>query len=396
VKNIRHIIFLKDVFLLALAAFGGPQAHFVMFHNILVKKRGYISEEELIELNSFCQILPGPASTQTLTAIGFKIGGPRLAFLTLLVWILPACFLMTSAAIGILYLQEKQLSLNFTRFIQPMAIGFVFFAAYKIGLLVVRTKVSYVIFIISAVISFFVETPAIFPIIMIMGGIATTFRWKKQKIEEKKEPLKIEWGNLILYAGIFIGAALLGKITDALPIRLFENFFRNGSLIFGGGDTLSALLYKEFVEFKGYLTRDEFLTGFAVQKTLPGPLFAYSSYIGALSMREYGILGEIVGGLVAALGIFLPGTILIFFVIRFWIKIKQNRVIKASLEGVNAASAGVVTATGLTLFWPMMQMPLNESTLHISIIFSTVAVLIFTKIPAPYIIFTGLLAGILF
>ena len=90
VKKFRYLIFLKDTLLLALSAFGGPQAHISHMFKLMVEKRRYVTEEELIELNALCQILPGPTSTQTITAIGYKTGGTKLAFLTLLVWILPA------------------------------------------------------------------------------------------------------------------------------------------------------------------------------------------------------------------------------------------------------------------------------------------------------------------
>ena len=398
-KNIRRIIFLKDVLLLTLSAFGGPQAHLALFQKILVKKRAYISEEELIDLNSFCQILPGPASTQTLTAVGLKIGGPKLAFLTLLVWIFPACLIMTIAAIGVNYWVDEQLLKNITRFILPIAVAFVMYAAYRISLMAIKTKTSYVILIISAVFCFFAPTPAVFPIVLVLGGIATTFKWKRQPKIEKKEPWNIKWANLTLFIGIFLGSVVLSKIAKivipeyALPFGLFENFYRNGSLLFGGGDALSAFFYKEFVEFRELLTEDQLLTGFALQKTLPGPLFSFSSYVGAIAMDSYGLPGLILGGIIGAIGIFLPGTILIFFLIRIWDKLKQNQVVKASLEGINAASAGVVTATGLTLFWPIMNLQINIATINIAIIVSTISILIFTKIPPPYIILTGLLAG---
>ncbi|WP_367113588.1 chromate efflux transporter [Sporocytophaga sp.] len=393
IKKVRHLIFLKDVFLLSLSAFGGPQAHLALFFNILVKKRGYITEAELIELNSFCQILPGPASTQTLTAVGFKIGGPRLAFLTLLCWILPTVSIMTIAAIAISYLQHESIPLYFTRYIQPMAVGFVASAAYKISSGTVKTKTSIVLFIISAVICYFIQTPAIFPICLILGGFTTSFRFKKQPIEESASLKKIEWSNFFLFTGIFIGAALLGKMTNALPIRLFENFFRNGSLIFGGGQALSAMLYKEFVVFdqKQYLTHEEFLSGFALLQILPGPLFAFSSFVGALSMREFGLWGEILGGIVAAAGIFLPGTIMIFFIIRFWDRLKKYRAVRASLEGINAVSAGIVTATAIILF-----QPLQGNIVSYFIMGGTFCLLQFTKVPPPIIIICGLLSGFIF
>ena len=132
-KRVRYYIFLRDIFILSISAFGGPQAHFAMFVDLLVQKRGYLSEEDLIELTALCQILPGPTSTQTITAVGFKIGGPNLAYLTLLIWMLPAVTAMTVAAIVISNLQEQEISIEFTKYIQPMAVGFVGYAALRIG-----------------------------------------------------------------------------------------------------------------------------------------------------------------------------------------------------------------------------------------------------------------------
>ncbi|MFY7918882.1 MAG: chromate transporter, partial [Chryseotalea sp.] len=140
VKQVRYFIFLKDVLMLSLTTFGGPQAHLGYFHKTLVDKRKYLTDAELMELNSLCQILPGPSSTQTLTAVGFKVGGPNLAYLTLLVWILPSVLFMTALAVVLNFYQDKHFTLNFTRFIQPMAVGFVSYAAYTITLKTVYTK----------------------------------------------------------------------------------------------------------------------------------------------------------------------------------------------------------------------------------------------------------------
>jgi len=98
-KKVRYYIFLKDVITLAITAFGGPQAHFAMMLDMMVKKRGYLDEKDFIELHALCQFLPGPTSTQTLTAIGYKVGGPNLAYLTLLVWIIPAFLVMSTAGV---------------------------------------------------------------------------------------------------------------------------------------------------------------------------------------------------------------------------------------------------------------------------------------------------------
>ncbi|QSE97502.1 chromate efflux transporter [Fulvivirga lutea] len=388
-RKVRYYIFLRDVLILAVTAFGGPQAHIAMFLDLLVKKRGYLSEEDLIELNALCNILPGPTSTQTITAVGFKIGGPNLAYLTLLIWMVPAVTIMTIAAITISNLQEQNISIEFTRFIQPMAVGFVAFAGYKIAKKVIHSTLGFGLMIASAIVSLFFGSPYVFPIVLVAGGLITSLNYKAHAIEEK-DKIKIQWGNFILWASVFVLAAALGGLTRALPVRLFENFYRNGSLIFGGGQVLIPFLYTEFVEFKQYLTSEEFLSGYALMQSLPGPVFSFCAYVGSLSMREYGVGGEIVGAISASLGIFLPGAFLIFFVIRFWDSLKKYRRVKASLEGINAVSSGMVIAAAIILF-----LPLEPNYLNFGITISTFLILMFTKIPSPLLIVAGLLGGII-
>lgn len=389
-KRVRNYIFLRDVIALAITAFGGPQAHIAMFLEKLVKKRAYLSEEDLIELYALCQILPGPTSTQTITAIGYKIGGSSLAFLTLLVWALPAVSLMTAAGMAISVMQENNISIEFTKFIQPMAVGFVSYATYVISVKVVKTNLGIAIMVACAVLSYFAGSPYLFPIILILAGTVTAFKYKSHQKEDKIE-FSINWTGFILWAGVFVFAAFLGNFTPARHILLFENFYRNGSLIFGGGQVLIPLLYGEFVDFKHFLSSEEFLSGYSFVQSIPGPTFSFSSYIGALSMRDYGAPGEILGGISAAFGIFLPGTFLIFFVIRIWSSLKKYRVIKASLEGITAASSGMVAAAAILMF-----QPLEADVFNIALIIGTFSILTFTKIPAPIIILVGLIAGFIF
>lgn len=388
-KKVRYYIFLRDVVILAVSAFGGPQAHLAMMLDMLVKKRGYLNENELIELNALCQILPGPTSTQTLTAIGFKVGGPNLAYLTLLIWIIPAFLVMTTAGIAISYFGAQGVSLSFTKYIQPMAVGIVAYSAYVIIKKVVKTKLAFVLMLVSAVISYLARSPFAFPIILIIGGSITAFNYKKQPIEQRAK-LMINWSNFILWLGVFAGAAIIGGITQLLPIRIFENFYRNGSLIFGGGQVLVPLLYTEFVEFKHYLTSEEFLSGFALVQSVPGPVFSFSAFVGAISMHEGGISAQILGAALASIGIFLPGTFLIFFIIRFWEELKKFRIIKASLDGITAASSGMVLAAAYIL-----SIPLHGDWINYILIFGTFLVLVFTKIPSPLLIGFGLILGFL-
>lgn len=402
VKRRRYIIFLKDVFLLSVTCFGGPQAHIGNFQNILVKKRNYITEADLNELNALCQVVPGPTSTQTLSAIGYKLGGPTLAYLTLLIWLLPSVAIMTIAGILISSFESKNITLDFTRFIQPMAVGLVAYAAWSICVKMVTTPRAVGLMIFAGVATYFVKSPVVFPVILLLAGLFTSLNYKAHPREEKKK-FDVSWANFFLWAGVLIFAALLGWATKripelTLPIRLFENFYRNGSLIFGGGQVLTPLLYTEFVQYapKQYLTSEEFLTGYAFVQGLPGPVFSFSAYIGALSMRDYGVFGEIVGAIMSVAGIFLPGTFLIFFMIRIWDSLKKFRPIRASLEGIHAANAGLVAAAAVLLFQPLVAGH-NVQEVLVNSLFAmvTFALTAFTKMPAWAIILLGLICGFL-
>ncbi len=388
-RRVRYRVFLRDVAMLSVTTFGGPQAHFAHFQRVLVEKRGFLSEEDLLEINALCQVLPGPTSTQTLCAIGYRIGGPNLAYLTLLIWMLPAVALMTMAAFLITAFQGD-LTFNFTRFVPAMAVGFVSYAAYTMSIKSVSTKSGLLLMILAGVSSYFIRSPFFYPAALIIAGLLTALKYKDQPKEEKI-PLNIRWENFVLWAGVLIAAATLGHFTDSLPIRLFENFYRNGSLIFGGGQVLTPLLYTEFVELKHYLDARHFLSGYAIAQSLPGPVFSFSAYVGALSMQTQGasIPAQCLGAFMSAAGIFLPGTFLIFFLIRFWESLKKYRVVRASLEGITAASAGLVAAAAVFLF-----QPLENNIYTYAFTIGTFILLNFTRIPSALVIVIGLLLGL--
>ena len=160
--------------------------------------------------------------------------------------------------------------------------------------------------------------------------------------------------------------------------------------MFGGGQVLTPMLYNEFVAFKHYLSREEFLSGLGLVQAVPGPVFSLASYIGVLSMRNEGISGQLWGSFVATAGIFLPGTFLIFFVYQFWEQLKRYRVVRASLEGINAASTGLTAAAAIILFQPMA--PHWPS---VAVVLVTIGSLLYTRIPPYVLILGGLLAGVL-
>jgi chromate transporter len=272
-----------------------------------------------------------------------------------------------------------------------MAIGFLIFAAQKTITKMIKTPEAIVLMLLSAFVSFFYSSPYLFPVMLLLGGLSTSIKYKNQPKVEEDKSLQIKWSNFYLWGGVLLVAAIAGAITQSQPILLFENFYRNGSLIFGGGQVLIPYLYAEFVDLKHFLSSEEFLTGYALSQGIPGPTFSISTYIGALSMREFGVMGFVLGGMIATAGIFLPGIFLIFFVIRFWDQLKLYRPVRAALEGINAVSCGMLIAAAYLLFEP-----LEANLLHIFFILGTYSLLQFTKISSPIIIVGGVLLGILF
>lgn len=160
---------------------------------------------------------------------------------------------------------------------------------------------------------------------------------------------------------------------------------------FGGGHILAPVLYTEFVEFKQLISPDDFLTGMSLSQTLPGPVFALTSYLGVLLMKDYGLLGQLAGSAIGALGIFLPGTFLIFFVFRIWAQLKKYRFIRASLAGIQAASVGLTLVAVFTFTKPMV---VDAQFVSLGIVAAAFVLAEKTKIPAILLFGLALIAGI--
>ncbi|MFQ3574847.1 MAG: chromate efflux transporter [Cytophagales bacterium] len=388
-EKYRILFFLRDVLYLAFFSIGGPNAHLGYFINLLVEKRKYITEIEFLELNALCQILPGPTSTQVIVAVGYKMGKATLAYLTLLVWCLPAVTCMIVAAYFIAHLPN----LNFAEFVFPLAVALVLRSCFKLATKSITTKTSVLILIFTCGIAFFFKNSYIYPLLIIAGGLVASIKWKRYKIESENpdKNFKVPWANFILFVSVYVVTLFLGGVTDWLPLKLFQNFYRIGSVIFGGGNVLVPLFYTEFVEMKSYLTRQEFISGYAFSQMVPGPVFSLASFLGALSLRDWGLLGFIFGGIIAAAGIFLPGTFLIFFLVKIWENLKSFPIIKAAMEGVVAVSTGLLAATGFTLFFLMQASFLNYGIFLVSLL-----LLFFTKVNPSIWVLIALTAGLIF
>lgn len=389
-KQIKILLYLLDVLKLAATAFGGPQMHFTQFHKIFVLKRNYVTEEELKELNSLCSMLPGPTSTQTITAIGYSIGGPGLAFMTLAIWVLPASILMLSFAILLSLLDITNPRLDFLKYLQPMAVGFIIYAAYQIKNLFVKRTHHWVLMFLSTVLAIVIETPLFFPLILLVGGFVSS-QINKANYRDVKPIKNILWKNFFLFVGVFLMAAILGALTKNKAFLLFENTYRFGSIVFGGGHVLIPMMYNQFVEFKHYIEPTTFLAGVGILQATPGPVFSFSTYAGAMALNEWGIWGQVLGGAIGTIAIFLPGILLIFFVYPIWAQVKNYSPIKNAIEGINATSAGLVLSSAYLLFVPLQ---VNEP--NMLVLLGTLFLLLTTKIPSPFLVLLCIVVGFVF
>src|SRR5476651_77045 len=363
-----------------------------------VEKRGYIKEDELMELNALTQILPGPSSTQTLIGIAWKVGGLPLAIITFLIWLLPSATIMCLAAISFKMFVSREKFVEVLRFIQPMAIGIVAYATYTFAYKFIKTRVSSMLAIGSLITTLILQNPYAFPILIMMGGIISSAMETQPQENEIRVSLfaNVNPKKVGYFIGILLFFAALGALINrtspfSLPIRLFENFYRNGILIFGGGQVLVPLMYTEFVEVKHYLTNSEFLSGFALQQALPGPTFSFTSFLGGLAMGNNGsgLYGTIVGSVVAVIGVNTPGLILILFIVPFWEDLKKITRIKNSLNGINAVAVGFM-ATALIL----LVRPFGLDWMAYLIMAASFCILYFTKIKTPVIIIVGIALGL--
>ena len=154
-----------------------------------VERRRDLTKEELMEYISFCQLLPGASSTQTLTLIGYKRGGIKLAVLTLIIWILPACTLMGGLSFIVADIENTNIKKTFFHFIQPMAIGFLAYAAFKAYQVSIKNTITQVIMLAALFATYFLfKTPWVIPILIVCGGIATNFSDKRIPEKEVVKP----------------------------------------------------------------------------------------------------------------------------------------------------------------------------------------------------------------
>lgn len=411
----RHIPFLRAVFWHSITAVGGPQGHMGMMLKTFVQQRKDVTEAELLEYNGFCQLLPGASSTQTLTLIGYKRGGLPLAILTLLIWILPACTLMGGISFLLDYFKDMGLQVSIFKFVQPMAIGFIAYSSFRIFGAAVNNTITRVIMIVATLATYIAfKTPWVFPVLIVAAGIATNF--SSRRIPQKEILHKrIGWGNILIFFALFGLAGYLSETASRQnwelrkPVNLFENTYRFGSLVFGGGDVLIPLMYEQYVirpETKRVqetqrdvlkMSREDFLTGSGMVRAIPGPVFSIGAFMGGMVLRDKGTTMQLLGCIIGAVGIFLPSALLVLFFFPVWHNLKKYAVIYRSLEGINAAVVGIMAGATCYLIKDTFLSSLIDAEAigiwDLAIVIATFFLLNSHKIPAPLIVLGCLVMG---
>lgn len=388
-SDVSTAAFLKDVFLCSIGAYGGPESHIGVFMNQLVAKKKYLSEEDLIELLALCTMLPGPSSTQTIVSVGYRVGGPRLALLTMLVWALPVVVLMTAASFAYGFLERRGMSANVLRFVAPMAVGFIVYASIRIGQKVLSSLMTWMLFVASATITYFIRDPWVFPAVLLLGGMVSVMVNREEGMWTTVR-VRPTWTYLTVFASFAGGALLLTALTDNQLVQLFESFYRFGYLVLGGGQVVVPVMQSELVEIREYITNQEFLAGYGLVQGLPGPMFSFAAFVGGMSARGSGVAMQVAGAIIGAVGIFLPGLLLIYFVYPIWEDVRTIQAIRIALTGVNAVAGGLVAVAALVL-----ANAAGLTVLTLTIAAATAIVLFTKKVPAPLLVLTALLAGIL-
>lgn len=393
---LRHIPFLKTVLLHSVTAFGGPQMHFVRMHKLFAQQRHYVSESELLEMNAFVQLLPGASSTQILSLIGFKRGGVLLSVFTLIIWVSPACLLMGGLSFLLPYLQGKNVSHLF-RFIQPMAVGYLAYAAFKAYNISIKHPATFFIMVGALVVTLFIQSPWVFPGLILTGSIVSNFSNKRIPDTDSK-PSPVNWRNIWIFVIIFIIAGVLSEyfrihnLPLRKPVSLFENFYRFGSIVFGGGSVLITMMFEQYVirSKTPYMASADFLTGAGLVQAFPGPIFSIASFVGGMVLKDMGPMFQVLGCIIGTIGIFLPSFLLVLFFYPIWNNLKKYVVVFRAMEGINAVVVGIMAAATFLLF---ITIPGRFDQATVIAVFVSFCLLAFTKIPSPFIVLSFLLLG---
>jgi chromate transporter len=341
------LIFLK----LGLTCFGGPIAHIGYFRDEFVTRRHWLDEQAYADLVALCQFLPGPASSQ----VGFSIGLMRAGYLGgLAAW---TGFTLPSAAVLVLFAYGAgalggPLGNGLLHGLKLVAVAIVAQAVWGMARTLCPDRERATIAAIAALIILF-STASVAQIgAILLGAVAGLWLCRAEPPSAAGHvamPVSRRAGTIALAAFfvLLVGLILLPGRLSLPGLDLFAAFYRSGALVFGGGHVVLPLLREAFVT-PGWVSDDSFLAGYGAAQAVPGPLFTFSAYLGAVAKTEsHGLTGAAVG----LIGIFLPGILILVGMLPFWDAFRARPGAQAAMRGVNAAVVGLLGAALYNPVW---------------------------------------------
>lgn len=379
-KPVPWSTFLKDVFLCAIGSYGGPEAHYGIFSSILVDQRKYLTEEELTEMIGLYALVPGPSSTQTMTAIGYYVGGPVLAMLTFLVWALPAIVIMGLIGVFFAQVDGNEGWKPIITYLPSVAVSFILYAAITLSKKVLKERRDWLMFavMLSLGILFAGTSMWVVPILLMLGGLVTLLPRRNEKHEGKIDK-KPRWYLLFLLVSLALLNEGLRTWLSIPLVTLYTSFYRYGYSVIGGGQIVIPLMIQDLVQSQSLLSLRDFLAGYAIDQAIPGPLFSFAAFVSARSFAGTGF--SFIAGLIGGLSIFLPGILLVFFMFPLWKSMRHITKIKYFLHGVTVTAASLIAMTAIT---QMIKLPVDG--VVYGIMFVGTGLLLTKKIPAPLIV----------
>ncbi|MFS0921425.1 chromate transporter [Brevibacillus sp. 179-C 1.1 NHS] len=369
---------------LGLTSFGGPIAHLAYFHNEYVRRRKWMDERSYADLVALCQFLPGPASSQ----VGIGIGVIRAGLLGgLTAWIgftLPSVI----ALIVFAYLLQGFDVGNYgwIHGLKIVAVAIVAHAILGMGQKLTPDRNRVTIAVITAVITLLWQTALSQILLIAMAGVIGLFLYQNTKIPDSPDlPVPISrklatWCLIVFFSLLFL-LPFLRQIVEIGWLQLFDSFYRAGSLVFGGGHVVLPLLEREVVP-TGWISQEDFLIGYGATQAVPGPLFTFAGFLGAM-------INGISGALIATVAIFLPAFLLIIGALPFWNSLRKSPKVQGALLGINAAVVGILLAALYNPLWTSAILTPTDFALGL-ILFTMLAI---WKIPPWMVVVTGALGG---
>ncbi|MBP5981775.1 MAG: chromate efflux transporter [Halomonas sp.] len=333
---------------LGLTSFGGPVAHLGYFRTEFVERRRWLSETAYADLVALCQFLPGPASSQVGFALGLMRAGPWGASAAWLAFTLPSAIVLMLFAFGAAVLDGPVAS-GLIHGLKIVAVAIVAHAVWGMARNLCPDKTRTGIALLAVFTVIFLSGPLGQVSAIVAGGLAGLILCRETSMPAQEHlhfPVSRRAGVLALglFAGLLVALPLLAG--SAVWLDILDAFYRSGALVFGGGHVVLPLLEAEVVQ-SGWVTPDAFLTGYGAAQAVPGPLFTFAAYLGALLPGINGLAGA----LLALLTIFVPGFLLLVGVLPFWNRFRQWGSAQALMRGANAAVVGILAAALYQPVW---------------------------------------------